>query len=152
MNFQKRNLLRGSLALLLLFALSAGSWLMPNSPLTPTVWAQGVSATLSPALSAHVEGLANDADAGMVIVAFKSSTGLREAAVAGADRAEAVQSLMLRIASPEDAEPIRSNPFACARAGRRNECPRQRGVVHYAGSGGARQAKIDDFYLIYLNK
>src|SRR4029453_17908288 len=68
----------------------------------------------------------------------------------GVDRAEAVQSLMLRIASPEDAEPIRSNPFACARAGRRNECPMQRGVVHYAGSGGARQAKIDDFYRIYL--
>ena len=34
------------------------------------------------------------------------------AAAADAVRAEAVQSLMLRIASPEDEEPIRKNPFA----------------------------------------
>ena len=78
MNFQKRNLLRGMLTGLLLFVLSAGSWLMPNSPLTPAVWAQGGSATLSPALSARLAGLANDADAGTVIVAFKSSNGLRD--------------------------------------------------------------------------
>src|SRR5678816_3163389 len=51
---------------------------MPDSPLTPAVWAQGGSAALSPALSARIAGLANDADAGMVIVAFKSSNGLRE--------------------------------------------------------------------------
>ena len=78
MNFQKRNLLSRTLTLLVLFALSAGSWVTPTLPLTPTVWAQGVSATLSPALSAHLAGLANDADAGMVIVAFKSANGLRE--------------------------------------------------------------------------
>lgn len=77
MNFQKRNLLRGTLSLLLLFALSVGLWLMPNSPLT-AVSAQAGSATLSPALNARLAGLANDADAGMVIVAFKSSNGLRD--------------------------------------------------------------------------
>lgn len=78
MNFQKRNLLRKTLTLLFLFALSAGLLLRPNWSLTP-VWAQGGSATLSPALSAHIAGLANDADAGMVIVAFKSSNGLSDA-------------------------------------------------------------------------
>ena len=40
--------------------------------------AQSGSATLSPALSARLAGLANDADAGMVIVAFESANGLRE--------------------------------------------------------------------------
>ena len=78
MNFQRRNLLRRTLILLFLFALSAGLLLRPNSSLTP-VWAQGGSATLSPALSAHIAGLANDADAGMVIVAFKTSNGLSDA-------------------------------------------------------------------------
>ena len=51
---------------------------MPNAPLTAAESAQGVSATLSPALNARLAGLANNADAGMVIVAFKSSNGLRE--------------------------------------------------------------------------
>ena len=78
MNFPRRNLLRRTLILLFLLALSAGVLLRPNSSLTP-VWAQGVSATLSPALSAHIAGLANDADAGMVIVAFNSSNGLSDA-------------------------------------------------------------------------
>ncbi len=78
MNSQKRNLLRTTLTLLLLLALSAGLWLMPNSPLAVAVSAQAGSATLSPALSARLAGLANDADAGMVIVSFKSSNGLRE--------------------------------------------------------------------------
>ena len=77
MNFQKRNLLRRTLTLLFLFALGAGFWRMPNSPVT-AVSAQAGSATLSPSLSARLAALANDADAGMVIVAFKSSTGLRE--------------------------------------------------------------------------
>ena len=36
-------------------------------------------ATLSPALSARIAGLANDAAAGMVIVAFKTSNGLSDA-------------------------------------------------------------------------
>ena len=52
MNFQKRNLLRRTLTVLFLFALSAGLWLMPNSPLAPAESAQSESATLSPALSA----------------------------------------------------------------------------------------------------
>lgn len=77
MNFQKRNLFRRTLTLLILFALSAGLWLAPNSPVT-VVTAQAGSAKLSPALTARLAGLANDADAGMVIVAFKSSNGLRE--------------------------------------------------------------------------
>ena len=76
MNFQKRNLFRRALTLLFLFALSAGLWRMPNSPV-PAVSAQSGSARLSPALSARLAGLANDADAGMVIVAFKSSSGLQ---------------------------------------------------------------------------
>ncbi len=77
MNFQKRNLLRRTLTLLCLFALGVGLWLRPNSSLT-AVGAQGVSkATLSPALSARIAGLANDAGAGMVIVAFKTSNGLQ---------------------------------------------------------------------------
>jgi serine protease AprX len=50
---------------------------MPNAPLTIAESAQAVSATLSPALNARLAGLANDADAGMVIVAFKSSNGLQ---------------------------------------------------------------------------
>ena len=78
MNFQKRNLLRATLTLLLLSALSAGLWLMPNSPLAPAVSAQAVTARLSPTLSARLASLANDADAGMVIVAFNSSNGLRD--------------------------------------------------------------------------
>ena len=76
MNCQKRNLLRSALTLLFLSALSAG--LMPNAPLTAAESAQAGSATLSPALSARLVGLANDAGAGTVIVAFKSSNGLRE--------------------------------------------------------------------------
>ena len=77
MNFRKRNLLRRTLTLLCLFALGGGLWLRPNAPLT-AVGAQGVSmATLSPALSARIAGLANDAAAGMVIVAFKTSNGLQ---------------------------------------------------------------------------
>ena len=75
MNFQKRNLLRATLAVLILSALSAG--LMPNAPLTAAESAQIGSAKLSPALSARLARLANDADAGMVIVAFKSSNGLQ---------------------------------------------------------------------------
>lgn len=78
MKFQKRNLLRRALTLLFLLALSAGLWLRPNSCLTP-VWAHSGSATLSPALNAQIAGLANDADAGMVIVAFNSSNGLSDA-------------------------------------------------------------------------
>ena len=78
MNFRTRNLFRATLTLLLLFALSGGLWLLPKSPLAPAVRAQGVSAKLSPALSARLAGLANDADAGMVIVAFRSSNGLRD--------------------------------------------------------------------------
>jgi serine protease AprX len=77
-NFQKRILLRSTLTLLFLFALGAGLWLMPNSPLAPAIAAPVGSATLSPALSAAIAGLANEADAGMVIVAFKSSNGLRD--------------------------------------------------------------------------
>ncbi len=79
MNFQKRNLLRRTLTFLFLCALSAGFWLKPNWPLATAVRAQGVSVSLSPALSARLAGLANDADAGMVIVAFKSSNGLSDA-------------------------------------------------------------------------
>jgi serine protease AprX len=76
-NFHKRNLLRRTLTLLCLFALGGGLWLRPNSPLT-AVGAQSVSlATVSPALSARIAALANDADAGMVIVAFKTSNGLQ---------------------------------------------------------------------------
>ena len=79
MNLPKRNLLRRTLAFLILFALSAGFWLMPNAPLTSAAEsAQAGYAKLSPALNARLAGLANDAGAGMVIVAFKSSTGLRE--------------------------------------------------------------------------
>ncbi len=78
MNCHKRNLLRRTLTFVVLSALSAGFWLMPNAPLTIAESAQAVSATLSPALNARLAGLANDADAGMVIVTFKSSTGLRE--------------------------------------------------------------------------
>jgi serine protease AprX len=77
-NFQKRNLFKRTLAFLFLFALSAGLWLIPNPSLAPAVRAQGVSPSLSPALSARLAGLANTADAGMVIVAFKSSNGLRD--------------------------------------------------------------------------
>jgi serine protease AprX len=77
-NFPKRNPLRRMFALLLLIALSAGFWLMPNAPLTNAESAQAGGATLSPALNARLAGLANDADAGMVIVAFKSSNGLRD--------------------------------------------------------------------------
>ena len=51
---------------------------MPNSPLAPAVSAQAVTARLSPTLSARLASLANDADAGMVIVAFNSSNGLRD--------------------------------------------------------------------------
>src|SRR5262245_30571368 len=58
---------------------------MPNAPLTTAESAQAVGATpeaagvtLSPALNARLAKLTNDADAGMVIVAFKSSNGLRE--------------------------------------------------------------------------
>ena len=76
-NLHKRNLLTRTLAVLLLLAVSGGFGLTTNSPLTPAVWAQGGSVALSPALSARVAGLANDADAGMVIVAFKSANGLR---------------------------------------------------------------------------
>ena len=79
MNFQKRNLLRRTLTVLFLGALCAGLWLKPNSPLATAVRAQGEHAPLSPALSARLAGLANDADAGMVIVAFKSSNGLSDA-------------------------------------------------------------------------
>jgi serine protease AprX len=76
-NLQKWNLLSRTLIILFLFALSAG--LMPNAPLTAAAEsAQSGSAILSPALSARLTGLANDADAGMVIVAFKSSNGLRD--------------------------------------------------------------------------
>jgi hypothetical protein len=49
-----------------LFAFIAGLWLKPNSPLAAAVRAQGVSATLSPALSARLAALGNEADAGMV--------------------------------------------------------------------------------------
>src|SRR6185503_5575729 len=77
-NRQKRNLLRGTLSFVLLFALCGGFWLMPNWSLTPAARAQGGGATLSPALSARLAGLANNADAGIVIVAFKSANGLRE--------------------------------------------------------------------------
>ena len=77
MNLPSRNLLRRALTLLFLFALGAGLWRMPNSP-TTAVSAQAGTATLSTALRARLAGLANDADAGMVIVAFKSSNGLRE--------------------------------------------------------------------------
>ena len=78
MNFQKKNQFRRALTLLFLFALSAGFWLMPNAPLTAAESAQAESAVLSPALNARLVGLAKDADAGMVIVAFKSSSGLRD--------------------------------------------------------------------------
>lgn len=79
MIFVKRNLLRRTFSILISVALSAGFWLTPNSPSAAAVWAQSVSAaTLSPALRARVAVLANDADAGMVIVAFKSTSGLRE--------------------------------------------------------------------------
>ena len=79
MSFVKRNLLRRTLTILILGALGAGFWLMPNSPSAIAVRAQGVSAaTLSPALSARLAVLANNADAGTVIVAFKSANGLRD--------------------------------------------------------------------------
>ena len=77
MNCQKRNLFRRTLCLLVLLALSAGLWLAPKAPLTTAVSAQAGTATLSRALKTRLAGLANDADAGMVIVAFKSSNGLR---------------------------------------------------------------------------
>ena len=76
MNFQ-RNLLRVTLAVLFLSALSSG--LMPSVPLTAAAEsAQVGSATLSPALSARLAGLANDVEVGMVIVAFESSNGLSD--------------------------------------------------------------------------
>jgi serine protease AprX len=75
--FRKRIVLRRTLTVLVLFALGAGLWLMPSSPLAPALSAPVVSATLSPALSAGIAGLADDANAGMVIVAFKSN-GLRD--------------------------------------------------------------------------
>ena len=76
MNFPKKNLLRITLILLFLSALSAG--LPPLAPLTVAESAQAGSATISPALSARLAGLANNIDVGMVIVAFNSSNGLRE--------------------------------------------------------------------------
>ncbi|MCA1577676.1 MAG: S8 family serine peptidase [Acidobacteria bacterium] len=78
MNFRKRILLRRTLTLLFLFALGSGLWLTPYSPLAPALSAPVGSATLSPALGAGIAGVGNDADAGMVIVAFKSSNGLRD--------------------------------------------------------------------------
>jgi serine protease AprX len=77
-NFHKRILLRRTLTFLFLFVLGAGLWLLPNSPLAPALSAPVGSAQLSPALSAGIAGLSNDASAGMVIVTFKSSNGLRD--------------------------------------------------------------------------
>ena len=77
MNLQKKNLLRSTLTLLILSALSAG--LIPNAFLTAAAESAHLgSVTLSPALSARLSRLASDADAGMVIVAFRSSNGLRD--------------------------------------------------------------------------
>ena len=78
MNRQNRHFLKRTLtAVLLLIAFSPG--LMRSVHLTAAAEsAQSGSATLSPALSARLAGLANDADAGMVIVAFESANGLRE--------------------------------------------------------------------------
>ena len=77
MDSQNKNLFRRTLTVLFVFALTAGLWLVPKTPLTTAVSAQAATAKLSPALTARLARLANDADAGMVIVAFKSSNGLQ---------------------------------------------------------------------------
>lgn len=66
------------MSLLFMFALLGTLCFIPQSGLMPGVGAQTHSATVSPNLSSRIIGLGDEADAGMVIVAFNTSNGLQE--------------------------------------------------------------------------
>jgi serine protease AprX len=61
-----------------MIVLTGGFWVVPNAGLIGRASAQAYTASLSKALRSRLARLANDADAGMVIVAFNSSTGVKE--------------------------------------------------------------------------
>ena len=79
MILHKNSFLRRTFSLLFLLALSTALVLTPLSPAADTTFAESSTATLSSALSARIAGLADSADAGMVIVAFNTASGLQDA-------------------------------------------------------------------------
>lgn len=67
-----------AMSLSVLFAIVGTIWLVPQNGFAPAVGARTYSATLSPNLGSRLATLADDADAGMVIVAFNTDNGLQE--------------------------------------------------------------------------
>ncbi|PYS98302.1 MAG: hypothetical protein DMF63_16750 [Acidobacteria bacterium] len=65
-------------SLLFIVAMTGGFWSLPNAGLVQKAAAQTHTASLSKALTSRLARLANDADAGMVIVAFNTTTGLQQ--------------------------------------------------------------------------
>lgn len=78
MTFQFRNTFRKACCLLFLLALVSGIAPVANYSVATRVVAQTHQAALSQALTSRLARLANDADAGMVVVAFNTDNGLQE--------------------------------------------------------------------------
>jgi serine protease AprX len=76
--FQTRKLLASIFCVALIVALTGEPWFIPSKGLIRHASAQTYSASLSTALSSRLTRLADDADAGMVIVSFNTSNGLQE--------------------------------------------------------------------------
>lgn len=78
MKFQINSICRKAACLLFTFALVGTIWLSPQNGFAPSVGAQTHQATVSATLSSRLAGLGDEADAGMVIVAFNTNSGLQE--------------------------------------------------------------------------
>jgi len=74
----KRKLAQRLFCILFIVALTGAFWSLPTNVLVPMASAQTHSASISKALTSRLSRLANDADAGMVIVAFNTTTGLQQ--------------------------------------------------------------------------
>ncbi len=66
------------MSLLFAFAIVSTIWLSPATDVAPHAGAQTVSSKLSPSLSSQIAGLGDTADAGMVVVAFDTDSGLQQ--------------------------------------------------------------------------
>lgn len=78
MKHQIKNIYRRAIGLLFTLALLSAIYLLPQNGLAPHADAQTYRASVSPSLSSRLAGLDDEGDAGMVIVAFNTNTGLQE--------------------------------------------------------------------------